>query len=428
MRVRSPSIHVPGLHAHVRLARALIDWRAPAASVAVAAGYIVDSWGSIVAPVDLLIRPLLVGVGLALVVGLLAGLAGRHAVPLAAVIAAGIAMPEAGLFLGLVWLAAVIAARLLRRPARLANPALAIAAIYALLAVVGSVPAVELHLPGVTAREATPTYVVLLDGYPRADELAERGIDVSEFLDALERRGFDHYPDATSQHRWTDLTLAALLAGTTVGIPDEATDGAYRRQLHRELAVPEGFVAIGPPVAHVVMRGPRLDIDSVTDFEAHLIGRSMGAAIARDQLLAWIMGTVDGRVDRTLDRMAEMTGPVFAHVMSPHPPFRDGPDCWPDCQLFEVTSDQLGIPTSAWWDRLADRVEMLNRHLLVTVDRILADHPDATIVLFSDHGGRPSDDDPDEWHRTLLVARTPGRPGLFAAEPHPDAILRLLQH
>ena len=49
------------------------------------------------------------------------------------------------------------------------------------------------------------------------------------------------------------------------------------------------------------------------------------------------------------------------------------------------------------------------------------------MVLFGDPGGQRTEDALDEWYRTLLVARTPDRPGLFEREPRPDAILGLLE-
>lgn len=73
-----------------------------------------------------------------------------------------------------------------------------------------------------------------------------------------------------------------------------------------------------------------------------------------------------------------------------------------------------------------DRVEPLNPRLLEAVDSILERKPEATIVLFSDHGARYSLADPDEWHRSFLAARTPEHPALFADRPTPAGLLERL--
>ena len=59
--------------------------------------------------------------------------------------------------------------------------------------------------------------------------------------------------------------------------------------------------------------------------------------------------------------------------------------------------------------------------------RFLARDPEATIVFFSDHGGRISAKDLDEWHRSFLLARTPGHPQLFGDSPQAHELLGVLE-
>jgi hypothetical protein len=86
----------------------------------------------------------------------------------------------------------------------------------------------------------------------------------------------------------------------------------------------------------------------------------------------------------------------------------------------------LGITREQWKEGMTAQLDALHPRLLDAVDEILADEPDAVIVLFSDHGGRMDEADRDEWHRSFLAARTPGQPGLFGGSPRPDTIIRTL--
>ena len=61
------------------------------------------------------------------------------------------------------------------------------------------------------------------------------------------------------------------------------------------------------------------------------------------------------------------------------------------------------------------------------IDEIVERDPDAVVVLFSDHGSRYSLALQDtEWYHSFLAARTPGHALLFADDPKPTAILRML--
>ena len=82
---------------------------------------------------------------------------------------------------------------------------------------------------------------------------------------------------------------------------------------------------------------------------------------------------------------------------------------------------------SEYTEGLVGYVEHLNMLLLNMVDAILAEHPDAVVVLFADHGARFDDEDQGEWHRPFLVARTPSQPRMFATDPTPGSILRQLE-
>jgi hypothetical protein len=402
------------------------DWRPPVAAAAAGAGYILGAYASLVAEVEYTYRPLAVVVILGVVVGLASAPLGRWATFGAVAVASVITQPDTVPLFALGGAGLWILGRLLKRPIDTSAPVLAVSLAFCAVGIIQVIP--SLAWPEVAAeRVESPVYLVMLDGYPRIDSLAEHGIDNAPFIEQLEARGFDHYPDAHSLHRWTDRTLTALLAGSPEGVPDVDSRDHERVAVHKALRVPDGWVAIAPPVGHVVMTGPTVPLSSVNDFEAFLIGKSLPAMVIPDPLREWIRADVQRRVSESLTILARTPGPVFAHLMAPHPPFPDGLECWPGCQVFQNDAARQGITVDEWWRRMGGYLSTLNDQLIAAVDAILAGHPNATIVLFSDHGGRADEGDRDEWYRTLLVARTPEHPRLFVDDPRPDAILRAVQ-
>jgi hypothetical protein len=393
----------------------------------VVAAIIIGRFGEAVVPTDYLIRPLIVGTGAALIVGFVASKTGRLG-PLLAALGALLTM-NANVTMLLGATAAMVVWKLYdMRWGRVdlvrTVPALSLA--FAIVASVGAIPHIRLwpgnHRGG--GVNGAPIYLVLLDAYPRADTLARWGIDVEPFIAELKARGFDNYPEATSRHRWTYRTLTAVLAGSSEDVPDTLSFGAERRQVHDGLVVPNSFVTIPPPIGMVAMAGPSLHVDSVTDFEANLLGESLVGMLAPDWGRTFITDSLLARVGQSLEVLASTDERrVFAHVIAPHTPLPGGPTCWPRCQIFTHDAAQLGMTDEEWWTRMGDRIHQLNAEILVAIDRILARRPDAVIVLFSDHGSRYSLADADEWYRSLLVARTPGHPALFHDNAHPEAVL-----
>ena len=281
-----------------------------------------------------------------------------------------------------------------------------------------------------TSADGPPVYLMLMDGYPRDDSLAELGIDNSTFIGQLEARGFDHYPEATSAHEWTIRTLQAMVAGSPDGIPDESGTTSEKQRIRSDLQLPGAYLTVDPPVSHVTMRGGmHVSAGGPNDFEIGLVGASMIGAVAPEWAATIVGSGLRTHFERSLELVAtSRSRRVFAHVMAPHPPFiyADGlADCWPQCALFEANADALGMSTREWGEQMAGHLPAVNERILTTVDELLAADPDTVIVLFSDHGGRYGAED-DESHRSFLVARTPGHPDLFADDPHPDAVLRLV--
>ena len=386
-------------------------------------------------PLDFVLRPALVAILPAIVIGVVCGPfgpVGRLAAILAAPIvlipelwalAAGLAIIEAA-----IWL---VRRRSSNRRLRVGQFALFAMLVLFGLSVVRLLPLATDYVgsaAGTADAPGPPVYMLLLDGYPRADELAKLGIDNGAFIEDLEGRGFDHYPDATSAHLWTHRTLQAMVAGSADGIPDEAGSNTDEQAIRAALQLPPGFVAIDPPASHVVMRGGRnASAGGMNDFEVRLLGTSLVGALARDWAATFVADSLQAHFEGTLRLMVASDAPrTFAHVLAPHPPFLYAggvADCWPGCNIFDVEASKLDMSVDEWSERMEGQLEAVNSRVLAAVDAILDRDSEAVIVLFSDHGGRYDVDLP-EVHHTFLAARTPGGPRLFEDEPHPHALLR----
>ena len=234
-------------------------------------------------------------------------------------------------------------------------------------------------------------------------------------------------PDAYSLHGWTQLTLSALLTGHIE--EDRPGDQEATRRRRATWTVPSGFATVAPPIGHVTIPGaPRLDSGGIYDLEAALLGQSALSPLA-GQL---VMDGLRDRIDEAFEILATTEQPrVFAHIFNPHPPFLFGQngeplpiqDCWPRCSMEKNSIESLNLSLESWSELMRWQIDELNHRIIAAVDQILARSPNAVIVLFSDHGLRYSEQEPEEWHRTFLAARTPGQPGLFGRSPRPDTIL-----
>jgi hypothetical protein len=413
-------------------------------ALATALGPIVATYGNEAMPVDYLLRPVLIASAVAVIVGVLASLAGRYANLLAFVATLLLMVPS-------LWPVIPIAIgaeaaiqffqKIRQRPRpRLGSFVRSAMVILLLVGVARAGPPVLAEISSASeAREeiaAPAIYLILLDGYPRIDTLGQLGYDNRPFIQELVERGFDHYPETTSAHGYTHLTLADMFAGKDTQLPDEQghpDNPGWQQRQRLELRWPAEYTVFDPPLGHVrTVGGRHWYAGGITDLEAFLLGRSMLGIVARDATSRFIADSLRDTLARTLERTAETPATsVFAHVMSPHPPFlysEDLPECWTlSCDAFTSWQESLGLTTQEWAARAALQLDGLNADLLETVDEILTQRPDAVIVLFSDHGARYSRANrATEWHNSFLAARTPGNPGLFEDEPHPYAVLRLV--
>ena len=290
-------------------------------------------------------------------------------------------------------------------------------------------------------------YVVLLDGYPRADTLLSTfGFDNTTFLNALSRLDFHVASDSRSNYSMTWVTLASMFSMTYVrDIPQlsgvSSIGPEQYRALGRAMNQSRAIEALRDAGYRIVSSAsPYSDIaltnadefyenPGPTRFEESLLEGSLAFGLAGDVGRNLFADLHRGETRSALSRLPAVaqsaTQPTFMfdHVFSPHPPFvfkADGglrplPACFPgDCSIHNPNPEELGMSPAEYREALVDQVSYLNTLVLSTVNRLIEVDPSATIVLFSDHGTRHDlIGDTSEATRNFFAARVPGVVNLF---------------
>ena len=305
-------------------------------------------------------------------------------------------------------------------------------------------------------------YVVLLDGYPRADTLQQTfGIDIDPFLDQLAELDFAVSAEARTNYNKTWLTLASALNGAYIedlvgDVPSPAEANVELRWLHaliNEASILDplrdrGYAirTVPPPYtsAALTTADDYLDMGRLTEFEVKLIGASPWTFVLRDQVAAFLFDAQREQAIAGLETTARLAESrpdgaqfVLSHIHSPHTPFVLGPapraehapvaDCFPlVCTFWEARLDRLGIGFGEYETGLRNQIDALNTLVLTTVRRITVSDPDAVVILMSDHGARYSLEDLPEHYRSFLAARTPGADDLYPPDESPVNIFRRL--
>lgn len=298
------------------------------------------------------------------------------------------------------------------------------------------------HAPPAIAgvRAAPSVYLLLLDGYPRADKLlGEFGIDNAPFVGALRERAFAVADHSRANYTVTDLTLASVFSGGALGALDAGT-AEYRRPIN-EGSVLQAFrgqgyevVSISAGFEGVALRQADRFIDSgqLNEFEWNLLKLS-GLAPIIDLVQPTLLADQHrARVLATFEALSALAGEragrprlVFAHLPIPHSPQVFGPAGEPqDVQGLRMPfidrDEYVVLGPEEYGRRLAGQISYVNRRVLGAVDAIVERDPRAVIVVFSDHGSgiREFTDiggssDVDLRTANLLAVRSPGAAGII---------------
>jgi hypothetical protein len=297
---------------------------------------------------------------------------------------------------------------------------------------------------GATATAATGTqpsvYLVLVDGYPRADKLAsEFGIDNEPFVRALRERDFAVADHSRSNFVGTNLTLASMFGGGHPGdLESEHLDLRQEinagRTIQRFREAGYQIVAFSSGFESVALRRADKFIDTgqINEFEWNLLGRiALGSFVDRldpalvgSQLHARILATLQAAT-AVVDERALGPRLLFVHLLAPHSPQTFGPsgdqvDFGGNRAEFDDSTEYSLLGPQEYSRRLGDQIAYLNSRVLGLVDEIAAEDPRAVVVVFSDHGSgvremeeEPGGSDLDLRTANLLAVRSPGRTGII---------------
>jgi hypothetical protein len=249
-------------------------------------------------------------------------------------------------------------------------------------------------------------YYIILDGYGRQDVLQnEYGFDNSEFIEALQARGF--YVAECSQSNYAH-TLYSLPSSLNYDYLDSlgATNDAERISLLKHGAVREAFEARGYtivafPTGWSMTEWTDADIypdygrsfSTLTEFETLFLDTTMlrvwtdydrqnSTATAYSQARRLrVLSMIE-----TLKEIPTREGKyfVFAHFVIPHPPFSFGADGeWLEINVDTASHEEIA-------NAYVNQVIYINREILQVIDALQreSDVP-PVIIVQGDHGPPP---------------------------------------
>lgn len=295
-----------------------------------------------------------------------------------------------------------------------------------------------------TGQGTKPNLVhIVLDGYAREDILRTHfGFDNRPFMKELEKMGFHASAKARANYCQTLLSLSSTLNVTYVQeiAAQLAKNPLQRHTLARTMAQPRVLTHLSAQGYHSVALASGYDLTEMTLADefirpcgmpstfmaAVLDGTPMPALLPKragiDSYQAHrqrVLATFDqlGRLD---DRKAPLF--VFAHVVTPHPPFifaADGSPRQPGGLYSLIDGSHLiqgsEAAREAYRKGYVGQVEHVNARILESLNRMLARATRPTVVfLHSDHGPGsglswedPSRSDLQERLGILLACRVP---------------------
>ncbi len=275
-------------------------------------------------------------------------------------------------------------------------------------------------------------YVLVLDAFGRpevlADQFAQAGIDfdIAPSLSALEGLGFVEDTKATTNYAETVLSVASTLNGTFHHTPDDPLESSEvwdtgRAALQGDNALAASLRDIGYEYWH-----SSSGIWDVSACNANLADRCLGESISNIESTSavWSMTPLHRLIghpdpedlseptmvaNNVLAARAERTNTnpyfLFAHIISPHQPYRFDRACNPIDPAENGSSLNVGhVPHFRQF--FADQAMCLGTQLEDAMSQIITADPTAIIVLQGDHGSAFTIDFDDlDWSDGELTER-----------------------
>lgn len=256
-------------------------------------------------------------------------------------------------------------------------------------------------------------YYLVLDGYGRADVIQKIfGYDNSGFISNLKTKGFYIADSARSNYCQTLFSLAATMNMTyidSLGQPDiESNDRLwlgeklknnrlfdfFRKLNYQLIAFSSGhqYTEFDGVVDHYINPA-----EGLTEFNRLLLNTTPLPIFSSDSTSEF--GYHRRRVVQSFDILSQLDkykSPkfVFAHIVSPHPPFvldKDGNPTQPigkfrfqDGSHFYID----GGTREEYLNGYINQMQYVNKRVLEVVDHILAKNKNSVILIQGDHGSR----------------------------------------
>jgi hypothetical protein len=265
--------------------------------------------------------------------------------------------------------------------------------------------AIEVEVDPDDVAETPNVYLFVLDEYARNDQLqAVLGYDNTAFYEELRDRGFVVEEDVHAPFQQTIMSMASVFDMEYIATtPDEAAGGSHAvaNRLRGENATVAYFRALGyeyaysPPGLYTWNQCEQDLVDLciepdgkglyLTELDKSLLDLT---PIGSLDLVREAVTDPDYAVEQLYEQANAIEEPFFlySHVVSPHWPYRFTEDCelrsrfvYPPLLLDKSDADRA--------DYLQD-LECLNQRVLDGIERIVAEDPDAIVVLMSDHGSK----------------------------------------
>ena len=308
------------------------------------------------------------------------------------------------------------------------------------------------------AAELPDIYLVLVDGYPRADVLSRLfGIDNGPFIQELRGMGFDVAPRSHSNYVLTQLTLASMFhmrhldevpsLAPLVGVP-----GGHVNELRDAMVQGKAFAALHAAGYQVVVTLPGYEAVALRGVADRVLDHGEMNDLERDVLKrTWLLDPLALAMpgiytypqrDRIVHDFDDLEGlahesrsePIFAwiHVPAPHLPLvieAGGQPIALEPRRFDPEKAAgFGYSDAEFKALYAGELVYLNQRVLSAVRLLQAANgrPDPVIIVMSDHGY--SDDPADLQARfgNFFAAMTPHEPGLLADAPTPVNLMPVL--
>ena len=244
-------------------------------------------------------------------------------------------------------------------------------------------------------------YWFVLDEHARGDQTkAWTGRDTSWFDDALADRGFSVSTSSLAAYPFTHLSIPSTFEMEYAFTPGHDYAGGYENTeqvLGGDNTVVETFEANG----YQFVSAPDGSVEwsgCPPDEARACIEPVSGPGARREPGNQLVQLTPIGSFELPLvhnDQASVLEGIralpddgrprfVFAHILSPHLPQRYNADCTLRAEWISGHNYSAAERAEAY----ADDVECVDHQFVDTVDQIVADDPDAVIIVQSDHGSR----------------------------------------